>query len=197
MLNYYNNFEKLNDYLAKSFAGYKDSSVAIQNKAVTVTTTPDSLLKVLGFLRGDENSLFKLLIDVFAVDYPAKEQRFEVIYNLLSIKHNARVTVKVLIKDNEIVPSVTSIYSTANWFEREAWDMHGILFSDHPDLRRILSDYGFTGHPLRKDFPLTGYVEVGYDGQLGRVAYKPVKLDQEYRNFDFISPWEGTKYVGG
>ena len=143
------------------------------------------------FLRDDSSCLFKVLIDICGADYPERDERFEVVYNLLSLKLNQRVRVKVTTDETTPVPSVTSVFSTAGWFEREAWDLYGIIFSDHPDLRRIMTDYGFEGHPLRKDFPLTGYVEVRYDEEQKRVVYEPVKLTQEFRTFDFLSPWEG------
>ncbi|MGH6929341.1 MAG: NADH-quinone oxidoreductase subunit C, partial [Dongiaceae bacterium] len=146
---------------------------------------------VMTFLRDDQRCLFKMLVDICGVDYPEREQRFEVVYNLLSLKHNLRLRVKAPAAEDQPVPSVTGIYSVAGWFEREAWDLYGIYFSGHPDLRRILTDYGFEGHPLRKDFPLTGFVEVRYDIEQKRVIYEPVKLRQEFRTFDFQSPWEG------
>ena len=151
----------------------------------------EDITKFLVFLRDDVNCQFKQLMDICGVDYPERPQRFEVVYNLLSLVHNNRVTVKVMIDDKSSVPSVSKIFSSADWWEREIWDLFGIFFSGHPDLRRILTDYGFDGHPLRKDFPLTGYVEVRYDDAQKRVVYEPVKLTQEYRNFDFLSPWEG------
>jgi NADH-quinone oxidoreductase subunit C len=150
-----------------------------------------SLVKVMTFLRDDPKCLFKMVVDICGIDYPEREKRFEVVYNLLSLKYNLRLRVKVAAGEDEPVPSVTGIYSVAGWFEREAWDLYGIYFSDHPDLRRILTDYGFEGHPLRKDFPLTGFVEVRYDIEQKRVIYEPVKLRQEFRTFDFQSPWEG------
>ncbi len=150
-----------------------------------------SIVKVLTFLRDDANCQFRLLVDVCGVDYPERESRFEVVYNLLSVTQNQRIRVKVRTDETTPVPSVTGVFSTAGWFEREAWDLYGIFFSDHPDLRRILTDYGFEGHPMRKDFPLTGYVEVRYDEEQKRVVYEPVKLSQAFRSFDFLSPWEG------
>ena len=143
------------------------------------------------FLRDDPSVLFKVMVDLCGVDYPDRPERFEVVYNLLSLKLNQRIRVKVTSDENSLVPSITGVYSAAGWFEREAWDLFGIYFADHPDLRRILTDYGFEGHPMRKDFPLTGYVEVRYDEEQKRVVYEPVKLKQEFRNFDFVSPWEG------
>lgn len=152
----------------------------------------EGLLKVATFLRDDSSCDFKLLCDVTAVDRPEREERFEVIYNLLSVLQNQRVRVKVTTDEDTPVPSVTGVWSAAGWFEREVWDLYGVFFSDHPDLRRILTDYGFEGHPLRKDFPLTGYVEVRYDDEQKRVVYEPVRLTQEFRTFDFLSPWEGS-----
>jgi NADH-quinone oxidoreductase subunit C len=151
----------------------------------------ERIVEVLTFLRDDEQCLFKVLVDVCGVDYPDRPERFEVVYNLLSLRHNTRIRVKVATDEATPVPSVTPVFSAANWFEREAWDLYGIFFSEHPDLRRILTDYGFEGHPLRKDFPLTGYVEVRYDPEQRRVVYEPVKLTQDFRTFDFLSPWEG------
>jgi NADH-quinone oxidoreductase subunit C len=156
-----------------------------------VMARPDAVVRVLTFLRDDPKCLFKLLMDVCGADYPEREKRFDVVYNLLSLKHNQRVRVKAMTDEATPVPSVISVFSSAGWFEREAWDLYGIFFSDHPDLRRILTDYGFQGHPLRKDFPLTGYVEVRYDQEQKRVIYEPVKLTQDFRTFDFLSPWEG------
>ncbi len=150
-----------------------------------------SIVKVLTFLRDDANCQFRLLVDVCGVDYPERESRFEVVYNLLSVTQNQRIRVKLSTDETAPVPSVTGVFSTAGWFERETWDLYGILFSGHPDLRRILTDYGFEGHPLRKDFPLTGYVELRYDEEQKRVVYEPVKLNQAFRSFDFLSPWEG------
>ncbi|WP_022728988.1 NADH-quinone oxidoreductase subunit C [Fodinicurvata sediminis] len=157
----------------------------------------ESLPKVMTALRDDPNAQFKQLVDVTAVDYPDRPERFEVVYNLLSLKHNLRIRVKVPAAEDTPVPSVVEIFSSAIWFEREVWDLFGVFFSDHPDLRRIMTDYGFEGHPLRKDFPLTGYVEVRYDEDQKRVVYEPVNLVQEFRNFDFISPWEGMLHLPG
>ncbi|WP_169569215.1 NADH-quinone oxidoreductase subunit C [Sneathiella limimaris] len=160
-----------------------------------VEARADAIIKILTFLRDDSSCKFQILCDVCGVDYPERAQRFDVVYNLLSLKLNQRVTVKVQTDARTPVPSVVGVFPTANWFEREAWDMYGIMFSGHPDLRRLLTDYGFDGHPLRKDFPLTGYVEVRYSEDEKRVVYEPVKLVQEFRKFDFQSPWEGTDYV--
>jgi len=156
----------------------------------------ENIVKFLKFLRDDQNLSFKVLLDVFGADMlGVRSPRFEVIYNLLSLKLNNRITVKVALHKDEEVPTVVPVFDSAGWFEREAFDMYGIIFAGHPDLRRILTDYGFEGHPLRKDFPLTGYKEVRYDETTKRVVYEPVKLTQEFRNFDFEMPWEGAKYV--
>jgi NADH-quinone oxidoreductase subunit C len=152
---------------------------------------PDSLPAVMTYLRDDSQCLFKQLMDICGVDYPDRPERFEVVYNLLSLKHNQRIRVKVVVGEGVPVPSVVNIFPCAAWYERETWDMYGVPFSDNPDLRRLLTDYGFDGHPLRKDFPLTGFVEVRYDDEQKRVVYEPVKLTQDFRNFDFLSPWEG------
>ncbi len=165
---------------------------------LAVTVRPESIVKVLTFLRDNVNCQFKLLMDVCGVDYPEREDRFDVVYNLLSMSHNSRIRIKLSVPENVPVPSVTGVFSCAVWWEREAWDLLGIYFSDHPDLRRIMTDYGFEGHPLRKDFPLTGYVELRYDDEAKRVVYEPVKLTQDFRNFDFLSPWEGSeKFLPG
>ena len=164
---------------------------------LVVTTTARAVVKLLTFLRDDQNCQFKQLMDVTAVDRPDREARFEIVYNMLSLKHNQRVRIKLAADASTPVPSVTAVFSSANWFEREVWDLFGVSFSDHPDLRRIMTDYGFEGHPLRKDFPLTGYVEVRYDPDQKRVVYEPVKLPQEFRDFDFLSPWEGMLHLPG
>jgi len=153
----------------------------------------DAIVKVLTFLRVDVNCQFKMLMELCGVDYPERKDRFDVVYCLLSLTLNQRIRVKIQTDVDVAVPSVVEVFSAANWWEREAWDLFGIYFSSHPDLRRILSDYGFEGHPLRKDFPLTGYVELRYDDEQKRVVYEPVKLNQEFRNFDFLSPWEGVQ----
>lgn len=160
-----------------------------------VTARRSAIIRVLTFLRDDSNCQFKQLVDVCGVDYPERDERLEVVYNLLSLKHNLRVRVKVTTDEETPVPSVVGVFNSAGWFERETWDMVGVLFADHPDLRRILTDYGFEGHPLRKDFPLTGHVEVRYDDELKRVIYEPVRLVQDFRSFDFQSPWEGMTNV--
>jgi len=158
-----------------------------------LTVRRDAIGRALTFLRDDGAVDCKILLDVCGVDYPDRPERFEVVYNLLSVGQNHRVRVKVTTDEDTPVPSVAEVFSAADWFEREAWDLYGIFFSDHPDLRRILTDYGFEGHPLRKDFPLTGYVEVRYDDEAKRVVYEPVKLQQDFRSFDFLSPWEGAQ----
>ena len=150
-----------------------------------------SIVKTMIFLRDDVNCQFKQLMDLCGVDYPERKMRFDVVYNLLSLTQNTRVRVKIETDEETQVPSISSVFSSASWWEREAWDLYGIYFSDHPDLRRILTDYGFDGHPLRKDFPLTGYMEVRYDDEKKRVVYEPVTLTQDFRTFDFLSPWEG------
>ncbi|MFZ5608929.1 MAG: NADH-quinone oxidoreductase subunit C [Pseudomonadota bacterium] len=155
----------------------------------------DVIGKVLTFLRDDDECRFKQLIDITAVDYPTRDKRFDVVYHLLSLHHNCRLRVKAQVGEGAAVPSIVEIYPTAGWFERETWDMYGIMFAGHPDLRRILTDYGFQGHPLRKDFPLTGFVELRYSEEHKRVVYEPVKLTQDFRSFDFLSPWEGAKYI--
>ncbi len=160
---------------------------------LTVTVRRDDILEILKVLRDDANCQFKQLVDVCGVDYPERETRFAVVYNLLSLTHNLRIRIKIWTDEDTPVPSACELFSSANWWEREVWDLYGIYFSGHPDLRRILTDYGFEGHPLRKDFPLTGYVEMRYDDEQKRVVYEPVKLTQEFRTFDFLSPWEGVQ----
>ncbi|WP_420565636.1 NADH-quinone oxidoreductase subunit C [Thalassobaculum sp.] len=184
----------------KELAGYIEaqlgsdvSDVAISKGELSLRCAPTSLIKVLTFLRDDTQCQFKALMDVCGVDHPERDPRFDVVYNLLSISQNTRIRLKTATDENTPVPSATAVFHSANWWERETWDLYGIFFSDHPDLRRILTDYGFEGHPMRKDFPLTGYVEVRYDDEQKRVVYEPVKLVQEFRNFDFLSPWEGAQ----
>ncbi|HEV7321828.1 MAG TPA: NADH-quinone oxidoreductase subunit C [Ensifer sp.] len=171
------------------------SDASLNFGELTLTTTSANLIALLTFLRDDVQCAFVNFVDVCGVDWPQRPDRFDVVYHLLSPRQNLRVRVKVSTGENEPVPSATPVYPGADWFEREAYDMYGILFTGHPDLRRILTDYGFEGHPLRKDFPVTGFVEVRYDDQAKRVVYEPVELKQEFRNFDFLSPWEGTDYV--
>ncbi len=167
--------------------------VAFGDLAVTVQR--DAIVDVVTFLRDDARCRFISFVDVCGVDYPAREERFDVVYHLMSPHLNQRIRVKLSAGEDTPVPSICAVYPGANWFEREAYDLYGVLFSGHPDLRRILTDYGFDGHPLRKDFPLTGFVEVRYDEEQKRVVYEPVKLTQEFRSFDYLSPWEGTDYV--
>ena len=155
----------------------------------------EDLLDVILFLKTNKDTKFKQLIDITAVDYPENSKRFKMVYLFLSHQFNQRIIINSLINENEVVPSLTKIFPSANWMEREVFDMYGVKFKDHPDLRRILTDYGFEGHPLRKDFPLTGHNEVRYSEDEKKVIYEPVKLEQNYRNFDYESPWEGTKYI--
>ena len=162
---------------------------------LTLIVAPADIVRVLTFLRDDPQTQFINLVDICGVDYPERAERFEVVYHLLSPRQNQRVRIKVRTGEDAPVPSVTGVFAGADWFEREAYDFYGILFTGHPDLRRILTDYGFEGYPLRKDFPLTGFVEVHYDEAKKQVVYEPVELRQEFRNFDFLSPWEGTEYV--
>lgn len=162
---------------------------------LTLTVVSSALPGLVRFLKTDENCRFSSLVDITAVDYPARKARFEVVYHFLSMYRNQRIRLKSAVREDEMVPSIVDEHPSANWFEREVFDMFGILFSGHPDLRRLLTDYGFRGYPLRKDFPTTGYTEVRYDEAAKRVVYEPVKLVQEYRQFDFMSPWEGAEYI--
>lgn len=171
------------------------SGSKIEYGELTLVTAPENIIPLLTFLRDDVQCGFINFIDICGVDWPQREKRFDVVYHLLSPRQNLRIRVTVMVAEDEPVPSACSVYPGADWFEREAWDMYGILFTGHPDLRRILTDYGFEGHPLRKDFPTTGFVEVRYDDSAKRVVYEPVELRQEFRSFDFLSPWEGTDYV--
>ncbi len=184
----------LGDYVAEALP-QEVLGTEVEFDELMVRVRRDAIVKVLTFLRADVNCRFQQLMDLCGVDYPEREKRFEVVYNLLSLTHNMRVRVKVETDEETPVPSVSGVFSSATWWEREAWDLFGIYFSEHPDLRRIMTDYGFDGHPLRKDFPLTGYVEVRYDDEQKRVVYEPVKLTQEFRTFDFLSPWEGVQGV--
>ncbi|KPF56143.1 MULTISPECIES: NADH-quinone oxidoreductase subunit C [unclassified Rhizobium] len=185
---------ELASYLAE-VRGALISSSDISFGELTLTAKSENLIALLTFLRDDVQCGFVNLIDICGVDYPKREDRFDVVYHLLSPRQNLRIRIKVATGEFKPVPSACPVFAGADWFEREAWDMYGILFTDHPDLRRILTDYGFEGHPLRKDFPTTGFVEVRYDDSAKRVVYEPVELKQEFRNFDFLSPWEGTDYV--
>jgi NADH-quinone oxidoreductase subunit C len=182
----------LGDYIE---AALSEAVIAVDlvGDELAVKVHRERIVRVLTFLRDDVNCQFKQLMDVCGADYPEREERFEVVYNLLSLTHNQRVRVKLRTDAATPVPTVTGVFNSANWWERETWDMYGVYFRDHPDLRRILTDYGFEGHPLRKDFPLTGYVEVRYDDLEKRVVYEPVKLTQDFRSFDFLSPWEGIQ----
>jgi len=168
---------------------------SVQLAELELTVRRDSISGVLVFLRDDVNCQFKQLVDICGVDFPDQEERFCIVYNMLSLVHNRRIRLKLWTSENDPVQTAVPLFSTANWFEREIWDMFGVYFAEHPDLRRMLNDYGFEGHPLRKDFPLTGYVEVRYDDEQKRVVYEPVKLTQEFRTFDFMSPWEGVPRV--
>lgn len=168
---------------------------AFEKDELVIHAKPDSIVQVLKFLRDDRECAFTTMIDLCGVDYPERPQRFDVVYTMLSMRQNNRARVKIAVEEDQIVPSVTSIFSAAGWYEREVWDMYGILFSGNPDLRRILTDYGFEGHPQRKDFPLTGYVELRYDEEQKRVVYEPVQLQQDFRSFDYLSPWEGMTDV--
>jgi NADH-quinone oxidoreductase subunit C len=188
--------KELGDYITGEIASHVTRSESVVGELI-LWTTPASLTPLLTFLRDNPRCQFNMLVDVCGVDYPEREQRFEVVYNLLSLPHNLRVRVKLATDEATPVPSVASLYRTAGWFEREAWDLYGIFFSNHDDLRRLLTDYGFEGHPMRKDFPLTGYVEVRYDEEQKRVVYETVKLTQEFRSFDFLSPWEGMLQLPG
>ncbi len=170
-------------------------STAVTHGELTVTVQLAHMVSFAEFLKTDAACWFTTLVDITAIDYPQAADRFEVVYHFLSMYRNHRIRVKVAVDEFAMVPSLIPVYPAANWFEREVFDMFGILFSGHPDLRRILTDYGFRGHPLRKDFPTTGYTEVRYDEALKRVVYEPVNLVQEYRQFDFLSPWEGAKYI--
>ena len=162
---------------------------------LTVTAEASDILKIVAFLRDDPRCQFISFIDVTAIDWPAREKRFDVVYHFLSPRQNTRVRIKIQTDEATPVPSIFSEFPGAEWFEREVWDLYGVMFTDHPDMRRLLTDYGFEGHPLRKDFPLTGFVEVRYDDEQKRVVYDKVRLAQEFRNFDFLSPWEGAGYV--
>ena len=167
----------------------------IARDELTMNVTKASLAGFVEFLKSDRNCRFSTLVDITAVDLPDRDPRFDVVYHFLSMYQNHRIRLKLSVREEDMVPSITGVHPSANWFEREVFDMFGLLFSGHPDLRRLLTDYGFRGHPLRKDFPTTGYTEVRYDEKQKRVVYEPVKLVQEYRQFDFMSPWEGAEYI--
>jgi NADH-quinone oxidoreductase subunit C len=178
--------DKLGEKIAKAEIAYGELTLAVAS---------EDIVEVATFLRDDPVCQFISFIDVCGADYPSRAKRFDVVYHLLSPRKNLRIRIKVMTDEDTPVPSITAVYPGADWFERETYDLYGVLFSGHPDLRRLLTDYGFDGHPLRKDFPLTGFVEVRYDDEVKRVIYEPVELKQEFRNFDFLSPWEGTEYV--
>jgi NADH-quinone oxidoreductase subunit C len=182
--------EQVTQALAGAVRGYR-----VEYGELTLDVEADEIVRVARFLRDDPRCQFWNIVDICGVDWPAREKRFDVVYHLLSPKQNLRVRLKVQTDEVTPVSSLCEVYPGANWFEREAYDLYGILFSDHPELRRLLTDYGFDGYPLRKDFPLTGFVEVRWDDELKRVVYEPVRLTQEFRDFDFLSPWEGTDYV--
>jgi len=173
----------------------KINSSEIKHNQIYLTIDSEDIIDVILFLKTSENTKFRQLVDITAVDYPENDKRFNLVYLLLSHEFNTRIIIQSSINENEVVPTITKIYPAANWMEREVFDMYGINFKDHPDLRRILTDYGFEGFPLRKDFPLTGHNEVRYSEDEKKVIYEPVKLEQNYRNFDYESPWEGTKYI--
>jgi NADH-quinone oxidoreductase subunit C len=184
------------EQLGEKIAGALPGAVLGHRMALgelTLDAAPADIVRVLTYLRDTEE--FRLLIDVCGVDWPEREKRFEVVYHLLSLRRNLRLRVKLAVAEDETVPSAVGVHPCANWFERETFDMYGVSFSDHPDLRRLLTDYGFSGYPLRKDFPLSGYVELRYDDELKRVVYQPVQLVQEFRDFDFMSPWEGAPHI--
>lgn len=186
------------DTLGRTIAEALRTSVkdyVIAHHELTVHAEARDIVSVMRFLRDDPHCLFWNIVDITAVDWPGRERRFDVVYHLLSPKHNVRVRVKIEVDEGDPVDSIIGVYPGADWFEREAYDLYGVLFTGHPDMRRLLTDYGFEGHPLRKDFPLTGFVEVRYDDEQKRVVYEPVRLTQEFRNFDFLSPWEGPHYV--
>ena len=183
----------LNDFLMSNCSEDIISSV-IEYNHLSITIVVSSLQKITSLLKNNNVCKFKTLIDITAIDYPEREERFCLVYHYLSMQQNLRIRIKSLVKEDQIVPSITNLFLSANWFEREVFDMYGILFSNHPDMRRILTDYGFQGHPLRKDFPTTGYLELRYDQEKKKVIYEPVKLTQEFRKFDFMSPWEGEAF---
>ncbi|MBS9720265.1 NADH-quinone oxidoreductase subunit C [Tianweitania sp. BSSL-BM11] len=189
--------EALNDlaaYLGEKLGNRLEKAVVVHGE-LTITVPAPVIVEVVSFLKRDAQCQFISILDVCGADYPSRPQRFDVVYHFLSPRQNQRIRIKVLTDEDTPVPSIISVFPGADWYERETYDLYGILFSGHPDLRRILTDYGFEGHPLRKDFPLTGFVEVRYDDEVKRVVYEPVDLKQEFRNFDFLSPWEGTDYV--
>ena len=188
------NLESLEKKINSEF-GTKIKNSKIKHGQIFITINPEELLDTTILLKTNANTKFKQLIDITAVDYPENQKRFKMVYLFLSHQLNQRIILSFYINENQKIPSLTKIFPSANWMEREIFDMYGIKFTDHPDLRRILTDYGFEGYPLRKDFPLTGHTEVRYSEDKKKVVYEPVKLEQNYRNFDFESPWDGTKYI--
>ena len=184
----------LGTYIAEKLENEVRSYVVTYDE-LTIEARAEHIVKVLTFLRDDPECRFKSLMDICGVDYPERAKRFDVVYHMLSMKLNQRIRIKIHADEDTMIPSATGVFAAANWFEREAWDMYGIFFSDHPDLRRILTDYGFQGHPLRKDFPVSGFVELRYSEEDKRVVYEPTQLLQENRDFDFMSPWESAKYI--
>jgi len=188
------NLNKLSTFILNSCSSITNHQVI--NNELIISTKLSKVKDLLSELKKKDELKFEMLLDITAVDYPQRPKRFELIYNLLSLKKRLRIRVKIFLNDNEIVPSISKLYKSACWYEREVWDMYGISFSHNNDLRRILTDYGFEGHPLRKDFPLTGFVELRYDETKKKVIYSKVKLTQDYRNFDFLSPWEGVTLPG-
>ena len=191
--NYKKRHLQIKKILSERFGG-RGIQTYFENDELTVILSKSILLKVLNFLKDDKVFQFKQLIDLCGVDYPNRTDRFEIVYHLLSINLNQRIRIKLSVNDGDTVPSIVSLYDAANWYEREVWDLYGVIFTDHPDLRRILTDYGFEGHPLRKDFPLSGFVQVKYDDAEKRVVNEKVNLVQDFRRFDFESPWEGPDY---
>ena len=188
------NLKKIEKIINSELASKVQQSVII-NEELTVEINVNDLVEVVQFLKSNDKCKFRQLIDIAGVDYPEKDKRFQLVYLFLSHENNIRIKILIKFQSNELINSLTKIFPSANWMEREVFDMYGIKFKNHPDLRRILTDYGFEGHPLRKDFPLTGFNEVRYSEKEKKVVYEPVKLEQNYRNFDFESPWEGTNYI--
>jgi NADH (or F420H2) dehydrogenase, subunit C len=188
------NFKKLEKFINSELTS-KIQSSSIENNELLIEIKEENLIEVTQFLKSNDNCKFKQLIDIAGVDYPEEDKRFQLVYLFLSHENNNRIKLLIKFDQNQTINSITKIFPSANWMEREVFDMYGIKFKNHPDLRRILTDYGFKGHPLRKDFPLTGFNEVRYSEKEKKVIYEPVKLEQNYRNFDFESPWEGTNYL--
>ena len=189
-----NGLTELGDHIASNME-QAVKSVQVAYGELTIHAQADQIVALMKFLRDDGMCRFSVLIDICGVDYPERAERFDIVYHLLSMHQNHRIRVKLQADEETAIPSCAEVFPAADWFEREAYDMYGIFFSNHPDLRRLLTDYGFDGYPLRKDFPLTGFVEVRYDEEQKRVAYEPVSLKQEFRRFDFMSPWEGAEYI--